>query len=199
VDGTARLETFSDGVFAIAATLLVLEIGIQGHDVGGELLDIWPSYLAYVTSFLVIGIIWLNHHHCVGLIARVDRSFLFLNLLLLLVVSFIPFPTRLVAEHLRRSGERPAVLAYAITLLLMALLYRIWWQYARGGRRLIRDDVTDAQLKAVDRAFDPGPPAYALVLALAFLSPLASVLGTLALAVFYVPSAALFERGGEPL
>jgi len=200
VEGTTRLETFSDGVFAIAATLLVLEIGIEAtDDVGQALLDIWPSYLAYATSFLVIGIIWLNHHHCVALMRRVDRTFLFINLLLLLVVAFIPFPTRLVADYLHKPGERDAVLAYAITNLLMAITYNVWWRYARGNRRLIRDDVSDARLRAVDRAFDPGLPAYGLVLALVFVSPLASVLLTLALAVFYLPSAALFERGGEPL
>jgi uncharacterized membrane protein len=199
VEGTTRLETFSDGVFAIAATLLVLEISIEAtDDVGRALLDIWPSYLAYATSFLVIGIIWLNHHACVDLIGKVDRPFLFVNLLLLLVVAFLPFPTRLVAEYLHKPGEQDAVLAYAITMLLMAVTYNVWWRYARRGRRLIRDDVSDARLRAVDRAFNPGVPAYALVLALVFVSPLASILLTLALAVFYLPSAALFERGGEP-
>jgi uncharacterized membrane protein len=199
VDSTTRLETFSDGVFAIAATLLVLEIGVDTRgDLGTALLHIWPSYLAYATSFLVIGIIWLNHHHCVSLIGRVDRSFLFINLVLLLIVSFIPFPTRLVATYLHKPGERQAVLAYAITMLLMAVTYNLWWRYARRRRRLILDGVQDARLRAVDRAFDPGVPAYAVVLGLAFVSPLASVIVTLALAVFYLPSAALFERGGEP-
>jgi uncharacterized membrane protein len=198
VDNTTRLETFSDGVFAIAATLLVLEIGIDtadGHDLGSALLDIWPSYLAYATSFLVIGIIWLNHHHCVSLIGRVDRPFLFINLLLLLVVSFIPFPTRLVAEYLDKPGERQAVLAYAVTNLLMSVTYSLWWRYARTRRRLIPDGVADSRLRAVDRAFTPGVPAYAFVLGLTFASPLAAVLVTLAIAVFYLPSAALFERG----
>lgn len=192
---TGRLEAFSDGVFAIAATLLVLEIGVDtSDDLGAALLDIWPSYLAYVTSFLIIGIIWINHHHCVSLMARVDRPFLFMNTLLLLVVAFIPFPTKLVAEFLQNAGERPAVYAYAATLLLMALLYNLWWRYARGTRRLIRDNVPDAALVAVDRAFNPGPPAYAIVFGVAILSPLASIILTLVLAVFYLPSAALFER-----
>jgi uncharacterized membrane protein len=158
------------------------------------LLDIWPSYLAYVTSFLIIGIIWINHHHCVSLMARVDRPFLFMNTLLLLVVAFIPFPTKLVAEFLQNAGERPAVYAYAATLVLMALLYNLWWRYARGTRRLIRDNVPDAALVAVDRAFNPGPPAYAIVFGVAILSPLASIILTLVLAAFYLPSAALFER-----
>jgi uncharacterized membrane protein len=201
MDNTARLETFSDGVFAIAATLLVLEIGISVHDgdVGAALLHIWPSYLAYATSFLVIGIIWLNHHHTVTLIGRVDRTFLFVNLLLLLVVSFIPFPTRLVAEYLHKPGERQAVLAYAITMLLMAVTYNVWWRYASGRRRLIRADVPDSAVRAVSRAFDPGVPAYAIVVGLVFVSPLAAVLVTLGLAIFYLPSATLFDRGGEPL
>jgi uncharacterized membrane protein len=194
---TSRLEAFSDGVFAIAATLLVLEIGVdtaRGSDLGDELLHIWPSYLAYATSFLIIGIIWINHHHCVSLMSRVDRPFLFINLLLLLTVSFVPFPTKLVAQYLQKPGERSATLAYAATMLLMAILYNIWWRYARGRRRLIADGVSDARLDAVDRAFNPGVPAYATVFAVAFASPLASVFITLALAVFYLPSAALFER-----
>ena len=195
--GTTRLETFSDGVFAIAATLLVLEISVDtthGRDLGGELLKIWPAYLAYVTSFLIIGVIWINHHHCVSLIARVDRPFLFVNTLLLLVVAFIPFPTKLVAEFLQKPGEQSAVFAYAATLLAMAVLYNLWWRYARGNRRLIGDDVPDSRLRAVDRAFLPGVPAYAVVLAVAFVSPLASVIITLCIAAFYVPSAALWER-----
>jgi uncharacterized membrane protein len=120
------------------------------------------------------------------------------NLLLLLVVSFFPFPTKLVAEYINRPDEQSAAFAYAATLLLMAITYNFWWRYARTNRRLILDAVTDASLRAVDRAFDPGVPAYALVLGIVFVSPLASVILTLALAVFYLPSAALFERGGEP-
>jgi uncharacterized membrane protein len=199
--GTGRLEAFSDGVFAIAATLLVLEIGVDTArgDLGAQLTHIWPSYLAYATTFLIIGIIWLNHHHCVSLMQRVDRTFLFVNLLLLLTVSFMPFPTRLVAQYLQKPGEHDAVIAYAVTMLLMACIYNVWWRYARTNRRLIGDGVTDASLKAVDRAFDPGVPLYGLVLVVAFFSPLASVLMTLGIAVFYLPSAALFERGGEPL
>ncbi|HEY0387488.1 MAG TPA: TMEM175 family protein, partial [Gaiellales bacterium] len=88
--GTTRMETFSDGVFAIAATLLVLEIGVGSSDdahLGRALIDLWPSYLAYATSFLIIGIIWVNHHECVGCMARVDRTLLFINTVFLMVVS----------------------------------------------------------------------------------------------------------------
>jgi uncharacterized membrane protein len=198
--GTVRIEAFSDGVFAIAATLLVLEIGVRttsGAQLGHELTRIWPSYLAYVTSFVTIGIIWINHHHNMRAIERADRTFMFINLLLLLVVAFIPFPTKLVADFLDRSGERPAVIAYAATLLVMAILYTIWWRYARTERRLIASTVSEGELRAIDRGFAPGPPLYAVVFALAFISPLGAVILTLALAAFYLPSATLFAGRGS--
>ena len=198
--GTARMETFSDGVFAIAATLLVLEIGIgtgQDQHLGRALVDLWPSYLAYATSFLIIGIIWVNHHDCVACMARVDRPMLFINTVFLMVVSFIPFPTKLVAEHLQKQGEHAAVYAYAITLLLMAVLYNIWWHYASRGRRLIAGSVPQSRLDAISLAFAPGVPLYLLVLIVAFFNPLAAVVLTLLLAAFYIPAGALFERMGR--
>ncbi len=199
--GTTRLETYSDGVFAIAATVLVLEIGVStanGEDLGSALLHLWPSYLAYVTSFITIGIIWMNHHTCVDTIGRADRPFLFLNLLLLMTVAFLPFPTKLVADYLQKPGERAAVIAYAATFLVMAVIYNAWWRYASMGRRLIAEDVPQARVDAISRAFNPGPPIYLATLVVAFFSPLASVFLTFAIAAFYLPSAALFERGGKP-
>jgi TMEM175 potassium channel family protein len=193
--GTGRLETFSDGVFAIAATLLVLEFSVtSGKDLGHELLHLWPSYLAYVTSFVTIGIIWMNHHHTVSLMGRTDRTMLFVNNLLLLTVAFLPFPTGLVGTYLRRDGEQAAALAYAGTLVVMAVLHQIWWQYARINRRLIAKGTADSALRAVDRAYLPGVPLYGAVFVLAFFSPLGAVLLTFAIAAFYLPSAALFDR-----
>jgi uncharacterized membrane protein len=193
--GTARLETFSDGVFAIAATLLVLEFSVTpGRHLGSELLHIWPAYFAYVTSFLTIGIIWMNHHHTVSLLGRTDRTMLFINNLLLLTIAFLPFPTRLVAEDLRHSGNRPAAIAYAATFVVMAVLHQIWWQYARRKRRLIAEGTSDSALRAVDRAYLPGVPMYGAVFVVAFFSPLAAVVMTFAIAAFYLPSAALFDR-----
>jgi uncharacterized membrane protein len=189
------METFSDGVFAIAATLLVLELGIQSPD---QLAHRWPAYLAYVTSFVTIGIIWMNHHTIVSCMHAADRVLLFLNLLLLMTVAFLPFPTRLVAAFLNKPGEQAATIAYAATFAVMATVYNITWRYARNGRRLISDDVPDSRLRAIDRAFTPGVPLYLLTLVVAFFSPLTSVVLTFAIAAFYLPSAALFERGGEP-
>ncbi len=158
--GTGRLETFSDGVFAIAATLLVLEFSVTStKNLGHELLHLWPSYLAYVTSFLTIGIIWMNHHHTVSLLGRIDRTMLFVNNLLLLTVAFLPFPTGLVGTAIQQGhGEQAAALAYAGTLVVMAALHQVWWRYARVNRRLIADGTPDSALRAVDRAYRPRPP-----------------------------------------
>jgi len=196
------MQAFSDGVFAIAATLLVLEFSIshavKAPPLGRQLVDLWPSYLAYVTSFVTIGIIWMNHHHTVSLIGRADRTFLFINNLLLLTIAFLPFPTKLVADYLRHGGEEAAALDYAATFVVMATLHQVWWQYARRGRRLIAEHVPDSALEAVDRAYLPGILMYGVVFAVAFYSPLAAVLLTFAIAAFYLPSAALFDRGGQP-
>jgi uncharacterized membrane protein len=195
--GTTRMETFSDGIFAIAATLLVLEISVDTahtRDLGSALIHLWPSYLAYATSFITIGIIWMNHHTCVETISKVDRVFLFLNLLLLLTVAFLPFPTRLVADYLQRPGEQSAVYAYAATFTIMAVIYNLWWRYASTGRRLIGEDVPQSRVDAITRAFTPGVPIYFATLLVAIVSPLASVFLTFAVAAFYLPSAALFER-----
>jgi uncharacterized membrane protein len=194
--GTGRLETFSDGVFAIAATLLVLEFSVTStRDLTHQLLHLWPSYLAYVTSFVTIGIIWMNHHHTVSLLGRIDRTMLFVNNLLLLTVAFLPFPTGLVGRAIQEGhGEQAAALAYAATLVVMAILHQFWWRYARNDRRLIADGTPESALRAVDRAYLPGVPMYGAVFVLAFFSPLAAVFLTFGIAAFYLPSAALFDR-----
>src|SRR5260370_14857071 len=120
-----RLETFADGVFAIAATLLILNVDAQvtrsGRSLGHELLHVWPSYVAYAVSFLTIGIIWVNHHAVIGQIGRVDRAFLFLNVAFLMCAAFIPFPTRLLAEHVRDHGATAAAFTYGATLTTTAV------------------------------------------------------------------------------
>jgi uncharacterized membrane protein len=111
-----------------------------------------------------------------------------------MIVAFLPFPTKLVAQYLQGPGEQTAVYAYDVTFVLMAIVYNIWWRYASTGRRLIADGVPDSRLRAITRAFAPGVPIYSLTLLVAVFSPLASVFLTFAIAAFYLPSAALFER-----
>ena len=103
----SRLEAFSDGVFAVAITLLALDLTVEGPGHGrllDQLYDKWPAFLAYLISFFTIGIIWVNHHALVRSIIKVDRTLLFKNLLLLLTVSFIPFPTAVMAEYVRADS-----------------------------------------------------------------------------------------------
>jgi uncharacterized membrane protein len=133
--GTDRLAAFSDGVFSIAATLLVLDIAV--HPPGTPLqqvLHAWPAYLAYVVSFLTIGAAWLVHTALTGRLARSDPIFLEINLLVLLVVAFLPFPTRLVTDALHNAGaERVAVTVYGLTLLAIRILGSALDAYARRG------------------------------------------------------------------
>jgi uncharacterized membrane protein len=125
---------------------------------------------------------------------RADRTLLFVNLILLMIVAFFPFPTKLVADYLRTDGEQAAVLAYTGTLTVMAVVYNAWWRYAATGRRLIAEGVPDAEIRAVTRAFNPGIVIYGVTFLVAFASPVASVILTFLIAAFYLPSAALFNR-----
>jgi uncharacterized membrane protein len=193
---SARLETFSDGVIAIAITLLVLEFGISAdtNDLGSALLHIWPSYLAYVTSFLTIGVIWVNHHTLFDLVDRVDRPLLFLNTVLLMVVAFTPFPTRLLAEFLRRDDERTAALTYGVTFVVMAVVFQVLWRWMSGNRRLIRADVPQSALDDITRSYKPGVFIYGGATLIALVSPLASVALYLAIALFYALPGSLVRR-----
>ena len=139
---TGRLEAFSDGVFAIAITLLILEIQIEpdGYaDLWRSLADEWPSYLAYVTSFLTIGAVWIAHHALFVRLSAIDPVLLRLNILLLMVVSFLPFPTALMAEALQesRSAERAAVVVYGVVAALIEVLLASASRYAAAHPDLL--------------------------------------------------------------
>jgi uncharacterized membrane protein len=191
---TGRLETFADGVFAIAATLLIIDVSVDvpGPDLGHALVHDWPQYAAYAISFLTIGIIWVNHHACFTQIARTDRRFLFINVGFLMCVAFIPFPTRLVAEHIRDDGARAAALAYGSTLTATAILFRVLWLYAAAGRRLIATDADQRVVSGISRSYVPGIPTYALATLVALWSPVAAVTMFAAIALFYVVESSIF-------
>ena len=186
---TARLEAFSDGVFAIAITLLIIEIHVPAHDhastLGHELLRSWPSYLGYLTSFLTIGVMWINHHRVFSLLDRADHTMLVLNAILLMLVAFLPFPTAVLAQFIETSGARSATALYGATMVLIALAFFAWWRYASSGRRLIDQNVPQDQLDAITRAYTPGTLLYAGALALAFVQPWVSAGAFLSLAIFY--------------
>jgi uncharacterized membrane protein len=144
-----RLEAFSDGVFAIAITLLILEIKIphidfaSGETLASALAGQWASYLGYVVSFLMIGIYWVNHHNIFRFYRGTDHFFNLLNLFFLMTISFLPFPTAILSEYIEKPGaERTAVMFYAFGLLLPTIGFALMWFYASGNYRLI-----DSRLK----------------------------------------------------
>jgi uncharacterized membrane protein len=145
---TQRLEAFSDGVFAIAITLLVLDMRVPNAPaasqeasifrLGTALLSLWPAYLAYAFSFLMIGIFWVSHHYVFTLYKRTDQAFLLFNVLFLMLISFLPFPTYVLARWVMDPQQRRvAVFMYTLALFLPAFAWLLTWLYASRNHRLI--------------------------------------------------------------
>jgi uncharacterized membrane protein len=183
-----RAEAFSDGVFAVAITLLALELKVPDGDgtLAHRILEIWPSYLAYVVSFLTIGIMWLNHHTMFIHIVRVDRLLLVLNLLLLMLVAVTPFPTALVGDelavHLHGDDAKTVMVAYG---LVMSICFSALWWYVVShpetlDGRLAREDVR----RSIPR-FGVGLFGYVIATLLGLASPLAALVLFGVLAVYY--------------
>jgi uncharacterized membrane protein len=198
-----RVEAFSDGVIAIAITLLILEIKVPegaGQDLPRQLANQWPSYVSYVVSFFVIGVIWLNHHALFMHIGRVDRTLTALNLVLLFSVALIPWPTHLLAAYMQEGGdaERVAALIYSATMLLMGASMGAIWMYASRDRRLLGSDLTDDEIRARTRSFTIGAPLYLVALVVAvFSAPLCLAINAL-LAVYYAAPGLGMMRHPEP-
>jgi len=189
---TNRLEAFSDGVFAIAATLLILNVVEPAGPLGQGLLHIWASYVAYAVSFVTIGVIWINHHGVMAQIARVDRLFLLVNVIFLMLIAFIPFPTRLLAEHVMADGAQAAALAYGITLTGTAIMFNVMWQYAANGGRLLRENANVRVVRGITRSYLPGPFIYLVATVSALVSPQLSAVLYAGIALFYVLESSLF-------
>ncbi len=189
---TTRLEAFSDGVFAIAATLLILDVKLpEDGSIAHGFLDIWPSYAGYALGFLTIGIMWINHHTVFACIDRVDRTFLTINVVFLMLIAFVPFPTRVLAEHLQHDAKA-AAFVYGLTMVAMAVLYNVLWFYAARGRRLIAADADPRTVTGITRAFIPGVPIYTIATLSALLSSWLSAGLYAAIALFYVLESSLF-------
>jgi len=190
--GTVRVEAFSDGVFAIAMTLLVIEIKVPSHDavalhgLGHSLAALWPSYLAFLTSFATILVIWAHHHWVFALVPTTDHPFLYWNGLLLLFVSFVPFPTALLAEYLLDPEAGIAANMYTGTFVAISLAFDALWRHA--SLRLLPADATRAKRREalqVTRQYRFGPPLYLLAFLVSFVSEGWSVALCLLLAVFF--------------
>jgi uncharacterized membrane protein len=183
---SGRIEAFSDAVFSIAATLLVLEIAIPESgfdDLWGSIADQWPSYLAYVTSFLTIGALWLAHHSLFRRMLHADPIVVRINLLLLMVVAFLPFPTNLVAEAIDTThAERAAVAFYGATLFVVSALFGVLARYVISSDNLLHEGAED-DVRRLVRRLTPSLGFYLVVLLLARVAPAAAAVGFLAVAV----------------
>jgi TMEM175 potassium channel family protein len=171
-EGIGRILALSDGVFAIAITLLILEIAVPAttsdKDLPKALLELWPRYLAYVLSFVVIARFWVAHHVAFRLIAGYDTVLVWLNLLLLMFVAFLPFPTAVLGEH---NGSAAAAVLYAAAVVLTGAASAAYWWYASGRGRLLRPDVGAARVRAIRARALSGPVFFALTLPIAAFAP----------------------------
>jgi uncharacterized membrane protein len=195
----SRVETLSDGIFAIAITLLVLTIPQPGNynELGSELAKRWPSVAAYVVSFGVIGIMWLNHHSVFGRFERVDRGLFYLNLFLLLTIVFIPYPTGVLGEALRRGqGARVAAVAYSATMAINGYAWAAIWLYGTRRRRLLAPSFPDAALGPATARFTIGSVLYTISVGVGFINAYAC-LGFHALLAVYYALDPLSRRGSS--
>jgi uncharacterized membrane protein len=184
----ARLEAFSDGIFAIAITLLVLTIAPPDdfEHLTHQLANRWPSLAAYVVSFAVIGIMWLNHHSIFAHFERVDRGLVYLNLLLLMTIAFLPYPTGVLGQALAKGrGTEPAAVLYGLTMALNAYAWSATWLYASRGRRLLATSFPEGQRRASTVLFTIGAVAYTVALGVAFVNAAAFLAIQAALALYY--------------
>jgi uncharacterized membrane protein len=183
-----RVETLSDGVFAIAITLLVLTIAQPGNynHLAQELADRWPGFAAYVVSFAVIGIMWFNHHSIFAHFERVDRGLVYLNLLLLMTIVFIPYPTGIFGQALQKGqGAQTAAVFYSVVMTINAYAWSALWVYASRGRRLLSPGFPEAQRGIATVLFTIGSALYTITVGIAFISAFACLAFHALLAVYY--------------
>lgn len=196
---TNRVEAFSDGVMAIAITLLILEIRVPASDDRSllrSLADLWPSYLAYLASFFTIGIIWLNHHAFFTRLHHLDHVILWWNLMLLLGVSFLPFPTSVLARYIRSGGADASVAAgfYGLIGVLMTVPWVFLWRRLVRRPELLEPPFDAAFARAEGSRSWVGVVIYAVCIGVGVLSPVAALGLYLAVALFY----AFTSQGWRP-
>jgi uncharacterized membrane protein len=195
-ENPSRIEAFSDGVFAIAITLLILEIRVPhvDHGLWSELLALWPSYVAFLFSFVVILIMWINHHELLRMAVGVTYPFLFANGLLLLTVTFVPFPTAVLAAHLGTPEARTAVAFYCGTFVVNALAWNLLFQ-SMVRNRLLHAEVTAQTIANVRRAYFYGALIYLAATLIALVQPIAGLLVNVSLWILWIRLGYRAERG----
>ena len=185
---TSRMEALSDGIFAIASTLLVLDLAIPrlSPHVAEQLRGQWPIYLAYLVSFATIGQAWLGHSVITEYLDRADSILLRLNLVLLFFVSVLPFPTHMLAEYFSSTtAERIAVTVYGLNLLAISGFTSVLWHYA-VAEHLVSQDRSEADLRALTSKLDPSLISYAVVIGIGLVLPEVAVALYLLIALFVI-------------
>ena len=198
---TNRIEAFSGGVFAIAMTLLIIDVKVPAAadgNLASQLARQWPSYISFLVSFAFIGIMWINHHRLFAHIARCDDLLLVLNLLLLLGVIAVPFPTAVLATHLGETDERTALILYNGTYVFIAVIFNMLWKYASSAKRhLLAKDVDGASVHKISRQYAFGPILYLIRLGLSWVNGAASLGLNFALACFFCTAASYLCKQTE--
>jgi len=190
---TQRLEAFSDGVFAIAITLLILEIKVPGAEelknekLGSYLLHQWPKYFAYIFSFGVLGIYWTNHHYLYKLYRRTDHWFNMLNVLFLMTIAFLPFPSAILGEYIHEPEQfGTSVRFYALGIAMPAVVWLASWLYASHNKRLIDHRLSDDFIRLLTRQFILSNLLYLVAILLSFYYPGASLALIIFLNILYI-------------
>ena len=199
VTETDRIEAFSDGVFAIAITLLILEIKVPlqvgpGH-LGRALLSEWPSFLAFLASFFTVGVMWMNHHRLFNVIGAADETLIALNMLLLLVVTWVPFPTAVLAAHLRiSSNDRVAGVLYSATFFAMSIVFQVLWHHAIRTTGVIVPEKAE-ETSHITRQYLWGPLLYVVGILIALVSGTLCLIWSALVAIYFaIPPRIIVRR-----
>ena len=189
---TLRIETFSDGVFCIAVTLLSIEIGIEfnkgmtNKDLLHALLDKWPICLAYVISFVNVLLAWIGHHSLFKMLRRSDNAIMISNGLLLMLVALVPFPTKTLGMFLQSDALKTAVIFYTGYFVLISIAFRLLWHAAASKKERLVHGITDKQIKQTTRNENIGLICNAVIMGVAFINPIAALALSFAMWVYWV-------------
>jgi uncharacterized membrane protein len=189
---TTRVEAFSDGVFAIAITLLILEIKVPdlkdfstNEQLLKALIGLWPSYFAFILSFFAILIMWINHHGFFKYLKKIDSSFMYANGFLLLVVTFINFPTAVLGKYINSPAFNIAAAFYCGSMVIISVAYNLLWFSAAYKRKLVKDEITDALIVKIRNAYWFGFSVYLMAFIISFYLPLIGLLICISLWIFW--------------
>ena len=190
---TTRVEAFSDGVFAIAITLLILEIKVPKMDAHmtnsqlfTSLMNLWPSYFAFLLSFTAVLIMWINHHGFFKYLKTINPKFLYANGFLLLMVTFIPFPTAVLAEHINSPAANVSAAFYCGAMVLVSVAYNVLWFTTAYKRALVKDEISDVLILKIRNAYIFGFFVYLVSLIISFFYAIAGLVICISLWIFWI-------------